>query len=62
MIGILRASWFEIPDADVAAERGRPPARVAADWPLMCDILSHRMDTPEHLIRWRRASGEDGTD
>lgn len=35
-----------------------PPPRVAADWPLMGDILTHRMDMPEHLIRWRRAERE----
>ena len=37
----------------------QPPARRAADWPLMADIVTHRAGVPEHLIRWQRAEGED---
>jgi len=28
-------------------------------WPLMGDILTSRGGVPEHLIQWRRVSGED---
>lgn len=36
-----------------------PRPRVAADWPLMGDILTHRAGWPEHLLRWRQAEGKD---
>lgn len=36
-----------------------PRPRVAPDWPLMADILTHRMEVPEHLIRWRKAQESD---
>lgn len=36
-----------------------PRPRVAADWPLIGDIVSHRAGLPEHLIRWRRAEGRE---
>ncbi|WP_413718250.1 hypothetical protein [Silicimonas sp. MF1-12-2] len=29
---------------------------MAADWPLVSDILSCRAGVPEHLIGWRRAA------
>ena len=49
---------------DLLSEAGEKPAprRRAADWPLMGDILSHRAGVPEHLLRWRRAQGEDDPD
>ena len=52
------SSLFDPVLHDVAAP-APPPARRAADWPLMGDIVSHRAGVPEHLIRWRRAEGED---
>ena len=36
----------------------RPVPRLAADWPLVSDILSHRMDMPEHLLRWLAARAD----
>ncbi len=45
----LRQTWIEEVDAPA------PRPRVAADWPLMADIVSHRAGWPEHLIHWRRA-------
>ena len=35
------------------------PRAPKTSWPLMGDIVSHRMDIPEHLIQWRRAMNED---
>lgn len=43
-------------------EARAPRPRVAADWPLMGDILTHRMEMPEHLIRWRRAEQDSVRD
>ena len=37
----------------------RPDPAPKMSWPLMGDIVSHRMEVPEHLIQWRRAMGED---
>ena len=51
---VLRQGWADPP----AAEAGPRRPRVAADWPLMGDIVSHRAGWPEHLIRWRKAAGE----
>lgn len=43
--------------SDTEDTRAASP-RMAADWPLMSDILSHRCDLPEHLLRWRQAERE----
>ncbi|NND19097.1 MAG: hypothetical protein HKN98_11015 [Silicimonas sp.] len=51
MAEVLRRDWTAVSDEEASG----PRPRVAADWPLMGDILTHRMGTPEHLIRWRRA-------
>lgn len=53
----LHPTWSEKAGTETEAPAPRP--RVAADWPLMGDIVSHRMGIPEHLIRWRRAERED---
>lgn len=57
MAEVLRQDWFETAGEKTVDPEPRP--RVAADWPLIGDILTHRMGTPEHLLRWRRAEGGD---
>ena len=57
MAEVLRQDWTAIPEDEATG----PRPRVASDWPLMGDILTHRMEMPEHLIRWRRAKGEDAS-
>lgn len=54
----LRATW----SVEDGAETPAPRPRVAADWPLISDVLTHRAGVPEHLIRWRRVAGEGGED
>ena len=50
----LRATW----SGEDGTETPAPRPRVAADWPLISDVLTHRAGVPEHLIRWRWALGE----
>lgn len=52
---VLRRRWVDLS----AGETEAPRPRVAADWPLIGDIVTHRMEMPEHLIRWRKAEGEE---
>lgn len=55
MADVLALTWFGPPEAAKTA----PRKRVAADWPLIGDIVTHRMEMPEHLIRWRRAESRE---
>ena len=58
MAELVRQHWVEAPEEETRT----PRPRVAADWPLMGDILTHRMEMPEHLIRWRRAERNENRD